>query len=168
MKKTLLIVVLLLCFQYNAQAQGRDKATFGIYGGPTIYTSDADTAQGHFGFHLGIGLATKLTLIGEFTITMNKHFPITDLTLNGRYVFAPESKVKLFAEGGMGYYTLKAYALGIFGEGEKRFGVNIGGGVLYEILGVAQVFARVKYHNPFVKEARTNWVNISFGADYIF
>ncbi len=164
-----LLILFVFCFSQTSHAQTTGRFLLGTSLGATKVTSGDDLdiylhvdGEGLYGLTPNFAAGASIGYSSTSVTTL------TEYTVNGRYYFTPFEKVKFFTEAGIGSYTAKVELVTIIViESHNYFGVNFGAGASTNILSDNKyvLTGKIKYHNPFTKEAegKLNWINVTIG-----
>jgi opacity protein-like surface antigen len=124
------------------------KTGFSFNGGLEYMTNSYVSIEGIFGYH---------DFPGKVTGNLN----IYQFSANGKvYLVPPSNKLRPFLNGGIGDYT--------FSHGSSKFGVNVGGGVLYQLTSRFGLQGSYNFDNINTPIAATRFSTLQAGIRFVF
>ncbi|PKD19447.1 hypothetical protein APR41_15925 [Salegentibacter salinarum] len=149
MKKTLFSIILMLGFLSTTQAQEETRI-----GGFLAYGTEIE--------NLGIGVNAEFPVMEKLSISPSViyYFPKEEygfkmnwleFNANANYYFLNNSDLGVYALGGLNYSSIKvsyddSWGMGgNFSASDGRFGLNLGGGLNFDIGSSILPFAEIKY-----------------------
>ncbi len=168
MKKTLLLIFIVLCFTTTVKAQLTPNKTFiGGFMGATMYTSYGGGSSFRFGAEFGQNVNTDISLLGNAGAIMEKSYKYYELTVNLRAFVPGNSTVKFFGELGGGAYIFRYSGSSYYSSASETYaGINVGMGGLINIDKNVDMIIKAKFHNPFIKGGSINWINLTAGVNF--
>lgn len=147
MKKVTLLFVVLFAVVFGISAQKGEKSI----GLNLNYGTEIESVG--LGARFQYNLTDQLRLAPEFTYFFEKDYLSEwDINLNAHYLFPMQDNLKLYPLAGLLITHWSAdfdfnfgWASGSFSGSETKVGVNLGGGIQYDINPVLMVNGEIKY-----------------------
>lgn len=146
LKSTLFGILISLGFVFSAQAQ--EETRIGAF---LAYGTEIE--------NIGIGANAEFPIIENLTISPSLIYYLPkeeygmkmnwfEVNANANYYFVSQDNMSVYALGGLNYSSVKVSFddawLGSYSSSDGRFGLNLGGGVNFNLGGITP-FAEIKY-----------------------
>ena len=158
-------------------AQAQNPMTFGIAAGATLPMGDfGDVANTGWHGMATLGFMPSMLPFGMRIDGMYNSLKFDEEAIGGEanarimgvnanaIIAVPAAVASPYLIGGIGMYNLKQTSddVDLEGDGETKFGINIGIGTKFSLSGFG-TFAEIRYHNVFTDEQSTQFLPITFG-----